>query len=310
MSDIILHHYPASPFAEKIRVLLGAMKLPWKSVTIPNVMPKPDVVALTGGYRKTPFLQIGADVYCDTALIAKKLDELSTQASLYPSDNAFTLESVSAWADNILFPISVALVFQPESLAQKFSGVPEKVIQAFVADRAALRKNGVQRKVSADEAKAAYANYLTNFEKQLADGRKFLFGDNITIADLSVYHPMWFVNGVEVLQAMFKPFPKVLAWLQRMGEIGHGVNSDLSSADAIVIANAATTIVTDCSSDLDGIAVGDELEITPADYGMDVVAGRLLLSNAQEMVVQRVDGRAGKVAVHFPRFCYLARKPK
>lgn len=310
MSDIILHHYPASPFAEKIRVLLGATKLPWKSVTIPNVMPKPDVVALTGGYRKTPFLQIGADVFCDTALISKKLDELSKEVSLYPSDNAFTLESVAAWADNILFPISVALVFQPESLAQKFSGVPEKVVQAFVADRAALRKNGVQRRVSADEAKANYCNYLTNLENQLADDRQFLFGNNVTIADFSVYHPMWFVNGVEVLQAIFKPFPKVLAWLQRMANFGHGDHSELSSADAIGIANAGTTIVTEGSSDLDEIAVGDELEITPADYGMDVVAGRLLLSNAQEMVVQRVDERAGEVAVHFPRFCYLARKPK
>lgn len=310
MSDIILHHYPASPFAEKIRVLLGAMKLPWKSVTIPNIMPKPDVVALTGGYRKTPFLQIGADIFCDTALISKKLDEISKQASLYPNNNVFNLESVAAWADNILFPVSVALVFQPEALAQKFAGVPEKAVQAFVADRAALRKNGVQRRVSADEAKAAYASYLTNFEKQLADGREFLFGDNVTIADFSVYHPMWFVNSVEVLQTIFTPFPKVLAWLQRIADFGHGEYGDLSSADAISIANAATTIVTEYSSDLDGIAVGDELEITPADYGMDVVAGRLLLSNAQEMVLQRVDERAGEIAVHFPRFCYLARKPK
>ncbi|GAB1266804.1 glutathione S-transferase family protein [Aurantivibrio infirmus] len=308
MSDIILHHYPASPFAEKARILLGATKLSWKSVTIPNVMPKPDVVALTGGYRKTPILQIGADIYCDTALIAKKLDQLSDEATLYPRENAFTLESVATWADSILFPISVALVFQPQALAQKFAGVPEKMIQAFVADRAALRKNGVQRKISADEARAVYATYLRKFENQLADGRKYLFGNNLTIADFSVYHPMWFVNGVQVLQEIFKPFPNVLQWLQRMKEIGHGVSSEISSADAISIANAAKTIVSPGGSDLEGIAVGDEVEVTPADYGMDIVAGKLLLSNEEEMVVQRVDERAGAVAVHFPRFCYFAKK--
>ena len=73
MSDLILHHYPMSPFAEKARLMLGLKGLAWKSVTIPTVMPKPDVVALTGGYRRTPVLQIGADIYCDTALIAQTL---------------------------------------------------------------------------------------------------------------------------------------------------------------------------------------------------------------------------------------------
>ena len=56
MPDLILHHYPSSPFSEKIRLALGYKKLAWKSVTIPPIMPKPDVLALTGGYRKTPIL--------------------------------------------------------------------------------------------------------------------------------------------------------------------------------------------------------------------------------------------------------------
>ena len=54
MADLILHHYPTSPFAEKIRLVLGYKNLDWKSVIIPMIMPKPDVVALTGGYRKPP----------------------------------------------------------------------------------------------------------------------------------------------------------------------------------------------------------------------------------------------------------------
>ncbi|HEX3451354.1 MAG TPA: glutathione S-transferase N-terminal domain-containing protein, partial [Isosphaeraceae bacterium] len=71
MKQLILHHYPMSPFAEKIRLILGFKNLHWSSVLIPNIMPKPDLTALTGGYRKTPVLQIGADIYCDTALIAE-----------------------------------------------------------------------------------------------------------------------------------------------------------------------------------------------------------------------------------------------
>ena len=54
MTEPVLHHYPISPFAEKVRAMLGFKGLAWKSVQIPLFMPKPDVVALTGGYRKTP----------------------------------------------------------------------------------------------------------------------------------------------------------------------------------------------------------------------------------------------------------------
>jgi glutathione S-transferase len=85
MSDLILHHYPTSPFAEKIRLVLGYKQLSWKSVIIPMMMPKPDVVSLTGGYRRTPILQIGADVYCDSALICDVLEHIQPQPTLYPA---------------------------------------------------------------------------------------------------------------------------------------------------------------------------------------------------------------------------------
>ena len=70
MAELVLHHFDWSPYAEKVRVLLGIKGLAWRSVQIPMVMPKPDLTALTGGYRKTPVLQVGADVYCDSSLIA------------------------------------------------------------------------------------------------------------------------------------------------------------------------------------------------------------------------------------------------
>src|SRR5262245_44870368 len=69
MTDIILHHYETSPYSEKVRLGLGLKGLAWGSVEIPVIMPKPDLTALTGGYRKTPVLQIGADIYCDSQLI-------------------------------------------------------------------------------------------------------------------------------------------------------------------------------------------------------------------------------------------------
>ncbi len=63
MTDIILHHYDTSPYAEKVRTGLGLKRLAWASVKLPVIMPKPNLTALTGGYRKTPVLQIGADIH-------------------------------------------------------------------------------------------------------------------------------------------------------------------------------------------------------------------------------------------------------
>ncbi|MCK4940436.1 MAG: glutathione S-transferase N-terminal domain-containing protein, partial [Rhodospirillaceae bacterium] len=57
--QVILHHYPQSPVSEKIRVVLGMKDLTWKSVLIPRLPPKPNLMPLTGGYRLTPVMQIG-----------------------------------------------------------------------------------------------------------------------------------------------------------------------------------------------------------------------------------------------------------
>src|ERR1700743_2148157 len=102
MPELILHHYAMSPFSEKIRLIFGLKKLAWRSVDIPPVMPKPDVVALTGGYRKTPVLQGGADIYCDTALIARVLEARQGEPTLYPADAPLAVP-LAQWADSYLF---------------------------------------------------------------------------------------------------------------------------------------------------------------------------------------------------------------
>src|SRR6516162_6547408 len=85
MTDIILHHYDISPYSEKVRTGLGLKGLAWASVELPVIMPKPNLTALTGGYRKTPVLQIGADIYCDSQLIMRELERRYPTPSFYPA---------------------------------------------------------------------------------------------------------------------------------------------------------------------------------------------------------------------------------
>src|SRR5271167_1113817 len=130
-TQLILHHYPGSPFAEKIRLILGFKGLHWSSVIIPNIMPKPDVVALTGGYRKTPILQLGADIYCDTALIAEVVDSLAVEPPLYPPGAASASRTLAQWADSTLFWTAIPHTLQPAGLAHMFSEAPPEAIKAF-----------------------------------------------------------------------------------------------------------------------------------------------------------------------------------
>ena len=111
MDSIILHHYPPSLFSEKVRVLLGYLGLPWQSVIIPPMMPRPQLMPLSGGYRKTPIMQIGADIFCDTEIICRTLNAMSDRADIYGP--GFNAERIARWADTELFKITVALNFSP-----------------------------------------------------------------------------------------------------------------------------------------------------------------------------------------------------
>ena len=81
---IILHHFPQSPFSEKIRLIFGLKKIAWTSVVIARIMPRPDLMPMTGGYRRTPVMQIGADIYCDTQCIIRELERRFPEPTLFP----------------------------------------------------------------------------------------------------------------------------------------------------------------------------------------------------------------------------------
>src|SRR5437870_3272991 len=103
MNELILHHYWESPYAEKIRRVMGMKKLAWRSVIIPMMMPKPDLTALTGGYRKTPVLQIGADIWCDSDLIACEIDRLHPDPPLFPDNSLPAAMMLGSWQQELFF---------------------------------------------------------------------------------------------------------------------------------------------------------------------------------------------------------------
>lgn len=308
MPELILHHYASSPFSEKVRLVLGFKGLAWRSVDVPVMLPKPDVVALTGGYRRTPFLQIGADVYCDSALMCRVLDRLQPEPPLYPAEAAGLAEIVAQWADASLFWSAIPLTLQSGGGPNVLPDSSPDFAKAFSVDRAAMTAG--MRRLSPPDAGAAVHTYLGRLDALLADGRPFLLGALPCIADFSCAQSAWFMQFAPPLAKLIAGHARIASWYERMKAFGHARSQPLSSAEAIVIAAATRSHAPVAVEAGFGFAAGEAVLVSATDYGADPVPGTLVGLGRDSVTVERQDERAGMLRVHFPRIGFQIRKEK
>ncbi len=309
MTDIILHHYPTSPFSEKIRLVMAYKKLAWKSVIIPSILPKPDVLALTGGYRKTPFLQIGSDIYCDSALICDVLEHLQPMPTLYPEGQKGVARTLAQWADSTLFWAAMAYNLSPKGAAHLFAGAPPEAAQAFSEDR---RQMGAgMTRLRPGDAAAAYKSYLRRLANML-EGSPFLLGEAPTVADFAAYHPLWFSRvRLPLMAGILDATPGVLAWMDRLAALGQGQVSRFSALEAIAVcaSSAGSSVLNDSIfQDEHGIALGSQVSIAAESFGTETTVGELIAASRTHYSLRRTDPRAGTVQVHFPRIGFVLKK--
>jgi len=298
MSEIILHHYELSPYAEKIRLALGRKSLTWRSVATPMVMPKPDHVELTGGYRRVPVLQIGADVYCDTHCIARALDRLFPDPPLSPPGQETVEHALSRWAETT-FLMGVLALF----------GIGGVFPEDFVEDR---RKTMVPPGMNLDQTRLILPTKLLQIranldrlERMLGDGRAFLQGSEPSLADLSAFHPLMLLHSHPRTAALPASLRRVPAWAERVRAIGHGKSTPLASAEAIAIALASRPAPFEGDPVFpDGMQPGQRVVVIADEYGSGAVAGTLAPSGLHEIAIRREGERVGEVVVHFPREDY------
>lgn len=302
---ILFHQYDISPFSEKVRVAFGIKGLTWYAVEQPVIMPKPDLTALTGGYRKIPVMQIGADVYCDSQIILRELEKRYPEPSLFVGGDRALGWGMGMWTDRSFFQAAVAVIFGSSAGA---------VDEAFKKDREKLSG----RPFDTDQMKAAVpvmkeqlrAN-LDWLDTQLGDGRTFLMGNTPGIADINAYYNLAFIRwiapeGIAIIEA----FKQVPAWETRIKEIGHGERLTMDRSAALDIARKAssTEFPKADPDEPNGLIPGDQVSVMADDYGRDPVAGELVSSSAQHIALKRSDPKVGDVTVHFPRAGFVVLK--
>ena len=298
MTELILHHYAASPLSEKIRIILGIKKLSWSSVEIPNLPPKPDVIPLTGGYRRTPFLQIGADVFCDSQLILSELEHR------YPSklENHALTQIINNWCDTLFHPVVRVAV----------AGSSDTLPKDFLEDR---RKLFLNEYPNIESAKERILHYKSQIRAQLvwADSlltgsNKYLLGETASAADASLFALTWFIkrrweHGSEFLDE----FQNICHWEERVKKIGHGQAMKITSQEALDIAQQSEisyeqrSDVRDCKK----LVVGDTVLIGPdSKTGEKKVEGTLHLIDQNRVGLLHKNDRVGTICIHFPKTGY------
>jgi glutathione S-transferase len=300
---IILHHFDESPFSEKVRLVFGLKNIAWASVRISRIMPRPDLMPMTGGYRRTPVLQIGADIYCDTQVILRELERRFPEPTLFPGGYEGVASATAMWTDRAFFQSTVNLVF---------GSLADKVPPDFIADREKLRgaKFDVAAMASAiPQMRDQFRAHVQWIEAQLGDGRNWMCGDKASLCDINAYMNIWYLRQSLPGEAdrLLAEFARTRAWETHMRGVGHGPRSEMSTAAALDIAAGATpqTAVLPDPNDPNGRKPGDRVEVMPDDYGKIKVSGEIVALSSHHIAIRRHDSRAGEVVVHFPRAGFL-----
>ena len=298
--EIILHHYWNSPFSEKVRLLFGIKGLAWRGVIQPVIMPKPDLIPLTGGYRRIPVMQIGADVFIDSAAIMAEIERRHPAPRVIGGADW----ALNAWADRILFQPTVAIIF---------GAIGGAIDPAFVKDREAMSGrpfDAAAMKAAGPSSRGQFRAALGWLEDQLAERGPFAGGESPSLGDIAFWLNIWFYGNVlkAQLEHELAPFPRASAWRDRIAAIGHGAHTEMSPAEALRIAAASepdTTLQIDHDpADPSGLSPGVSVVVSADDYGRDPIAGSLVAASPEAIVISRHSPEVGRLNLHFPRAGY------
>lgn len=296
MQNLVLYHYAMSPFSEKVRLMLGYANLSWQSAIVREMPPRPALTALTGGYRKVPVAQNGADIFCDSRAIATEIARLSGKSELLLETQPTDIQAFVREADLEVFLACVIAASDGRLLRELIRQTSLLNTFRFLKDRINMGRTSKVKALRGAQAKARVLEQLATMETML--DKEFLFGKTPCIADFSAYHGLWFACDLAG-KPWLKDYPKVATWMVRMKAFGHGSFREISTDQGLDQAHRATPRALEANN-TDPL-VGRTVTVAPDDYGRDPVTGTLVFADDRRLTLARTNHRAGALHVHFPR---------
>ena len=300
---LILHQYDISPFSQKAQKMMGLKELSWQSVEMPMIAPKPDVEALTGGYRGTPVLQIGRDVFIDNWMIARALDEFDASGPAINAQGGLREAALYAWGERLFTPLLHAALaaYQSEWDAD------------FLADRKRVFPDVDfdTLDVSDPDRRSQVRAYLGTVEAQLGLDQDFLGGAQADSCDIHVWGMVWMIHSaLPALMPIVETFPRLTDWYERVSAMGTGDREDVKIDVAWQSLKDGPARPLPDTPDQEPLApwVGEVVDIAAGSADRGSASGRLLAVDHEQVVlgVEPISGEAAQV--WFPRFGYHLRQ--
>ena len=297
VAAMILHHYGVSPYSEKIRCLFGYTDMAWQSVVVPPLPPRPVLDPLVGGYRRIPVAQIGADLFCDSNLIAEEIADLASNPQLALAHCAAEIQAFVQHTEQTVFMAVVQSVVPKSAMAMLLPRYWPWQILKLMRDRAKVAKTSKAPRLTRSERTDALASFCDGIETR-TNSNAFLFGETPTIADFAAYHVVWFADLTRPGQ-LLQGKSHALAWQARMHAFGHGEMAKIKPALVFQTARESEPRQI-ANTQREHREIGASVVVRPNDYAREGVTGQLVGADVDRWIIARHTDRFGTLHVHFP----------
>jgi glutathione S-transferase len=294
---MILHHYPLSPFSEKIRAMSTYAGLEWSSCLTSEAPPRGKLDFLSGGYSRIPIAQWGSDIYCDSNLIADEISRLTKKPLLANAKLKGDNLSFRQWLESKLFFACVNHAFSFALLQRIAKDKGFINLLKFLKDRVAM---GVKATIPMGSKKSApryIKQGIADIEKRIGDN-DYIGGSEPNILDFTAYHCFWFLQVVGEKNDLQK-YSIANAWFLRMQKFNSPASHNIDIEEALIIAKESKPkkIIKKYLSDH---RIGSKIVITPNDYRQIPVTGILVGADDQRWIIRRESEATGVLHLHFP----------
>ena len=294
MTNFILHHYPLSPYSQKIRSMLGYTQLDWQSVQTREMPPRPSLALLCGGYRRVPVAQIGADIFCDTRTITSEIAQLSGKNELAAENCSEQVKDLLTQLESDVFFTCVGNAMSFRVLWDSFS---IRDLCLFIFDRIKMKKSLELKNEGIKKSRIILNQHLERLESLLTEN--FIGGNAPNIVDFAAYHCLWFVRDVGK-KDLIDSQRNVISWMNRIREFNEGNEHPISASDANATAAKCEPRHIPDEHKKDS-SIGAMVEISPTDYALDPTDGLLVGCTSYSWIIAREVEKLGTIHVHFPK---------
>ena len=224
MSNVVLHQWEMSPFCNKTRRCLIHKGVKYSVVNYNGLLAtRASALSKVG---KLPVVDWDGVRIQDSSRIAEFLDQKIPANPLYPTDRRALAEARywEDWAGQSLYFYEIYFrMLDPVSLERGLDliaeGRPswERSVLKFVFKRRyprKLREQGLARMERAEVEQRFFT--LLDDLNALLDGRRYLIGDQASIADISVAAQLEELNRTSDLRPRVLAYPHIKAWLERL----------------------------------------------------------------------------------------------